>query len=316
MKNEKCRTGKPLWASRKSLLNSAIFILHSSFCLASAAPWPDTLIRLERRPADGGAAQLSTAIACAPGLLTSIIGISATNDSYRAVTESVTCPVKLIARDVDSGFSLFAPGNGDSPAWPVLPLDKIAAALPPGISLTLQSAAPAPARLAGRDILHAETILQSPWLRVHLPPGTWMQGTPLTAPDGTLAGILAGNVPGVPEAARVLPAAAVKHFVKLWTERQTLARAELGIRLSHTDAIPRVIECYAALPAERAGIHPGDVLLRIGATDLADASAAAEACFYLRVDEPVKVALLRGTDTVELTVIPSASAKKVETSTK
>ena len=260
---------------------------------------------------------MSTAIACAPGLLTSIVEINAANDSYRAVSASVTCPVKLIARDTDSGFSLFVPANGDSPAWPVLPLEKIADGLPPGTAFTLQSAAPAPARLAGRDILHAETLLQSPWLRVHLPPGTWMQGTPLTAPDGTLAGMLAGNVPGVPEAARVLPAAAVRHFIRLWTERQTLARAELGIRLSHTDAIPRVVECYAALPAERAGIHPGDVLLRIGTMDLADASAAAEACFYLRVDEPVKVAVLRGTDTVELTVVPgSSSAKKVEASNK
>lgn len=283
----------------------------------AAPPWPEALLRLECRPAGGEPARVSTAIAVTPGLLASIMEKSADSDSYRAVDGSGTRPLKLLARDRDSGFSLFEPVENPDPPWPVASLDQTAVALTAGVDLTLQSAAPVAARLAGRDTLHGENLLQSPWLRVHLPTGTWMQGTPVTAPDGNLAGLLAGGVPNVPEAARILPAAAVRHFVKLWTERQTLARAELGIRLCHTDAIPRVIECYAALPAERAGIHPGDVLLRIGTTDIADAAGAAEACFYLRVDEPVKITALRGTDTVELTAVPvSASAKNTEAKNK
>ncbi len=281
---------------------------------APAAPWPEALIRLERRPANGGGAQVSTAIAVAPGLLASIIDKSADSDGYRAMMESVTSPVKLLVRDPDSGFSLFTALDNAAPAWPVVPLENVPGQLKPGLSLTLQSAAPAPARLTGRDILYNSTLLQSPWLRVNLPPGTWMHGTPLTMTGGTLAGLLAGGVPDVPESARILPAAAVQHFVKLWNDRQTLAHAELGIRLSQTDAIPRVVECYAAFPAERAGIHPGDVILSIGATEVADAAAAAEACFYLRVDEPVKITVLRGTDTVELSVTPvSTSAKTAGT---
>ena len=303
---------EPGGAAGFCILYSTFCILHFSFCISSAAPpWPDILIRLERSPADGGAAHVSTALAVAPGLIASIVEKSAASDDYRAVAPSGTSPVKLLARDDDSGFSLLAPVDNAEPSWPVLPLENVAGALPPGTSLTLQSAAPAPARVAGGDILHGATLLQTPWLRVHLSAGTWVHGTPLTAPDSALAGLLAGGVPQVPEAARILPAAAVRHFVRLWIERQTIARAELGIRLSHTDAIPRVLECYAALPAEIAGMHPGDVLLRIGGTDIADAADAAEACFYLRVDEPVKIAVLRGTETVELTITPvSAAAKK------
>ena len=313
MQNDACRFPKGRGTETLRLASFGLLNL-VLISAASAAPWPEALIRLERRPANGGGAQVSTAIAVAPGLLASIIDKSADSDGYRAVMDSVTSPVKLLVRDSNSGFALFAASDNTEPAWPVVPLGNAPGELKPGISLTLQSAAPAPARLAGRDLLYNSTLLQSPWLRVNLPPGTWMHGTPLTMNGGTLAGLLAGGVPNVPESARILPAAAVQHFVKLWHDRQTLAHAELGIRLSQTDAIPRIVECYAAFPAERAGIHPGDVLLSIGATEVADAAAAAEACFYLRVDEPVKITVLRGTDTIELPVTPvSASAKKVET---
>jgi S1-C subfamily serine protease len=106
----------------------------------------------------------------------------------------------------------------------------------------------------------------------------------------------------------MLPVAAVAHFVKLWRERQTLARAVLGLKLSPAAAIPRVEECVAALPAERAGLQPGDVLLRIGTQAVNDAADAAEACFYLRVDERVTLSVLRGTQTIDLTMIPVSAA--------
>ena len=164
--------------------------------------------------------------------------------------------------------------------------------------------------VAGQDFLHHGRLLPTPWLRIHLPAGAWSRGTPLTTADGTLAGLLAGGVPGVPEAARILPAAAVRHFVTLWTQHHTLARAELGIRLRHTDAIPRIEECYAALPAERAGIHPGDILLKIAATETPDSITAAAACFYLRVDEPVKIQVLRDMEIVEVTATPVSATQR------
>jgi S1-C subfamily serine protease len=126
--------------------------------------------------------------------------------------------------------------------------------------------------------------------------------------------MLAGEVTDVTEAGRVLPAAAVAHFVKLWTGRQTLARAVLGLKLSPAAGIPRVEECVAALPAERAGLQPGDVILRIGSLSVTDATAAAEACFYLRVDEPVTLSILRGTQTLDLTMtpVPAAGTRQTE----
>ena len=277
-------------------------------CAAVAAPpaWPDAILRLERQASGANVAQISTALCVAPGLLATILEHSAAGDTYRVPGTGGTTAVKLLARDADSGFALLAPVEKEAPAWQVIALGDPAPAPPAGTSLTLQSAAPAPARAAGRDVLHKGKLLQTPWLRIHLPAGTWNRGTPLTTADGAFAGLLAGSVPGVPEAARALPAGAVRHFVKLWTDRQTLARAELGLRLRHADGIPRVAECYAALPAERAGLHPGDVILRIADESVPDAAAVAAACFLLRADEPVKIEVLRGMEVVALNVTPVA----------
>ncbi len=303
---------------RARLLLAAVFLLGGLAPRAEAAApppvWARALIKLERWPAGAESAQISTAFPVAPKLLATILVKPGDTDTYRAVTEEGISVMKLVARDGDSGFSLLSPAGEEGKAWPVVPLDTGAPAPPTGASLTLQSSAPAPARMAGHDLLHRSRLLESPWFRVHLPQGTWAHGTPLTNPDGSLAGMLAGEVPDVTEAARMLPAAAVAHFVKRWTDRRTLARAVLGFKLSPAAGIPRVEECVAALPAERAGLQPGDVLLKVGSLAVNDAVAAAEACFYLRIDEPVTLAILRGTQTLDITVVPvsSAGARPVE----
>lgn len=284
-----------------------LMFTHRSSALEAPA-WSDALVKLERWPATASSPSLSTAFAVSPGLLATILPSPQGADSFRAVTSAGIVPVRILARDDISGFTLLTSSSNTAGTWPVVPLTTPAGALSPGDSLTLQSGTPAPARLAGRELLHRSRLLECPWLRVHLPAGSWSHGTPLTTPDGSLAGILAGEVPDVTEAGRVLPLAAVCHFVKLWTERQTLARAVLGLKLSPAAGIPRVEECVAALPAERAGLQPGDVILRIGNQNIQDAAAAAEACFYLRVDEPVGVTVLRGTETVQLSMTPVSAA--------
>jgi hypothetical protein len=298
-------------AGRKLSTVGGILLFLLTSLRAQPPGGPAALIRLERLPVGGGPVRVSVAFAVSPGLLGSITDGVESNDSWRASGAGGVWQVKPVARDAESGFALFAASDESGKVWESADPGENLAAPRPGSILTLQSATPGNASVAGLDILHEGLLLQCPWLRVHLPKGSWVAGTPLTDASGRFAGILAAPVPGVPDAARVLPAAAVRHFVKLWTELKTLARAELGIRLSQRDGIPRVVECYAALPAERSGVQPGDVILRIGTTETPDAAAAVEACFYLRVDEPVKIAVLRGTDTVNLTVTPvSATSRK------
>jgi len=291
-----------------------LLLLLSLTCAAASEPvrWSDAVIRLERKPAGSDAARFSSAIRVSPALLATMLEPPAAGDTWRAVVRDRAAPVKLLARDADSGFTLLALPENNAPAWPVVPLEALSPAPSAGASLTLQSADPAPLRVAGADILHDGKLLPTPWLRIHLPPGAWNQGTPLTHTNGTLAGLLAGGVPGVPEAAWMFPAEAVRHFTLLWTKSQSLARAELGFSITHAGGIPRVEQCYAALPAERAGIHPGDVILRIGPAEIHDAAAAARACFFLRVDEPVKLTVLRGTETLEVSVTPEKEVQNEE----
>ncbi len=282
-----------------------LFLLLPAIAAAAPPAWPETVIRVERQPAGDAAPQISAALCVAPGLLATFVEKVDATDSWRAVSRGGGLSARLVARDADSGFALLSPAPGTTAAdWTVLPPEHFAALPAPGTALTIQSAVPATARAAGHDTLRDARLLRTPWLRIHVPAGAWERGTPVTTADGKLAGLLAGNIPGVPEAARVLPAAAVRHFTELWTSRETLARAEIGIRLNRADSVPRIQQCYAALPAERAGIHPGDILLRIGQTDIKDTAGAATACFFLRVDEPVKITVLRGLETLDLNVKP------------
>lgn len=283
---------------------------------AAAEPpaWKEAIVRLEAHPAEGEP-RISAALAVAPDLLAAILPGRPKDEAWRAGTDGGTTAVRLVARDEPSGFSLLAPVDAAAKPWKHVVLPEKPAAPAPGEAMEFPGAPGGVVRCAGRDILFQAQLLENPWLRIHLPPGSWTVGSPVTA-GGEFAGLLAGPVPGVPEAARVFPARAVGHFVRLYTERRRFTRAFLGMRLDHASALPRVQECHANLPAERAGIQPGDVLLRIGTTDLTTATDAVEAAFYLRVDDEVPLRVLRGVEILEMKLrpvpVPPAAAEKGE----
>lgn len=271
---------------------------------AAAEPpaWKEAILRLEAQPPEGEV-RISAALAVAPDLLAALVPGAPGEVVWRAGTDGGTTAVKLVARDAPSGFSLFAPVDAGAQPWKSIVLPEKPVAPAPGAAMEFAGAPGGTVRCAGRDILFQAQLLENPWLRIHLPPGAWPVGSPLTS-GGEFAGLLAGPVPGVPEAARVFPARAVGHFVRLYTDRRRFTRAFLGMRLDHASALPRVQECHANLPAERAGIQPGDVLLRIGATDLTTATEAVEAAFYLRVDDEVPLRVLRGVQVLEVKLRP------------
>lgn len=276
------------------------------FCLPAAAAeppaWNEAIVRVEGHLSEGKP-RISAALAVAPDLLAAILPEPRQDEAWRAAAAAGTTAVRLVARDAPSGFTLLAPVDANTQPWKAVALPEKASAPAPGAAMEFPGTPGVTVRCAGHDVLFQAQLLENPWLRVHLPPGAWAVGTPLTA-GGEFAGLLAGPVPGVPDAARLLPARAVRHFLSLFHDQHRLNRAFLGVRLDHTSALPRVQECHASLPAERAGIQPGDVLLRIGSTDLAAATDAVEACFYLRVDEEVTVRVLRGVETVEVKLRP------------
>jgi PDZ domain len=274
-------------------------------CRLPAAPppaWSESILRLEAHSPQGGT-RLSAAVAVSPELLAAILPSPPREETWRAAGADVTQAVKLLVRDEPSGFTLFAPVAANATPWKPLPLPEAPILPLPGAVLQIPGSPDSEARCAGRDILFQAQLLENPWLRVHLPPGSWTFGTPLAA-EGRFAGLLAAPVPGMPDAARLFPAQAVQHFVRLYTERRPLTRPFLGLRLENASALPLVRECHVAGPAERAGVQPGDVLLRIGNRDLTSATDAVEACFYLRVDEEVTIRVLRATSVVEVKVRP------------
>ena len=267
-----------------------------------AAVWSGTIVRLEAH-APQEEPRISAAIAVAPDMLAAMLPAHPAPVAWRAAAEDGTTAVKLIARDALSGFCLLAPVDAAAKPWQPVALPEKPATPAPGAALEFPGSPGMAARCGGRDLLFRGQLQETPWLRVHLPPGAWAVGTPLTA-GGEFAGLLAGPVPDVPDAARLFPARAVSHFVSLYASRHRFTRAFLGMRIDPATALPRVQECHANQPAERAGIQPGDVLLRMGTTDLTTAADVIEASFFLRVDDDVAVRVLRGTETLEVKLRP------------
>jgi len=58
-------------------------------------------------------------------------------------------------------------------------------------------------------------------------------------------------------------------------------------------------------------LQPGDVLLQVGAYLVSEYAEAVNACYYLVAGRPVKVRVLRGTEVLEVELVPQALANGV-----
>ena len=113
-------------------------------------------------------------------------------------------------------------------------------------------------------------------------------------------------------AARLMEAEQAPQFVKVEQSSQTVNRT--GVRV-FTGTVPDyAAEAKGLLlggvigggPAERAGLQKGDVIVEIAGQTIANIYDYTYALELLKVDQPVKVVYMRGTERRETTLTPSA----------
>jgi hypothetical protein len=131
-------------------------------------------------------------------------------------------------------------------------------------------------------------------------------GASVTSPDGKVIGIVfqSGEAPGD---LYVIPAQAVHRVVRDILENGRLVRGWLGVSLMVGSSEPRITKVWAGSPASDAGLREGDVISRIGKTDVGGYADVVDKFFYLIPGEPVEVTIGREGKVFRFALTPTAA---------
>ena len=182
----------------------------------------------------------------------------------------------------------------------------IAVGHPPG----LRSAATAGIVVAAGQAATLEGPRTGDWLQtdVTLRPGN--SGGPLIDARGGVIGI---NTMVSGRLALAIPSSAVERFVA--GERPGDPHAWLGVdgltvplRLPGHEAGFLLTEVAEGSPADRAGLMIGDIVVRVGEVDVTDNESVPAAVLRMNPGEAVEIAILRGGEPRQFTVVPTERA--------
>lgn len=128
-------------------------------------------------------------------------------------------------------------------------------------------------------------------------------GTPLLDPQGRIVAIVF-QASATPKVGYAIPAEAVHRVHRDLANGGKLVRGYLGLSLRAENKSPTIVKVIPNSPAAAAGIHPGDVLLKVGTRQISDYPDAVNAFFFLIPGQPVQVKLRRGSANHDLELIP------------
>lgn len=211
-------------------------------------------------------------------------------------------PVKVIGVDPVSRLAFIKADGGIAAKAPDWAEDS---GVDSSVTLqSLESAGPVKCHTTGWVKQVGGKILPLALLRVNFSKAVPPPGTPLADESGRIAGIVfqssgSGNV------GYAIPAEAVRRVQQDICSGGRLIRGWLGLALRAESPTPQISRVLPDSPAAAAGIRPNDVLLSIGARQIADYADAANAFFYLIPGRSVKVKLLRDAEQLEFTLTPT-----------
>ncbi len=148
-------------------------------------------------------------------------------------------------------------------------------------------------------------VLPLALLRVEIGGGAPDPGVAVTGPDGKVLGVVfrSGDAG---EDVYVIPAQAVHRVVKDILTNGRLVRGWLGISLLVENSEPRITKVWAGSPAEGAGLREGDLITRIGKTEVGGYADVADTFFYLIPGESVELTVGREGRSFRFALTPTA----------
>ena len=129
-------------------------------------------------------------------------------------------------------------------------------------------------------------------------------GAPLLNMKGEVVGMLISSLDNG-SASFVLPVEAAEKVRRDYVRFGEVRPGWLGVSLEATTepisgSTARVRELFPGGPAEKAGVKPDDVVLRIGQSKIASPEDMLDVCFFLSAEDQVAITVGRGDEQIEL----------------
>ena len=256
---------------------------------------------------DGEARQVAATVSVGEGVLASV-AVVGTNPAKAWIGEgesSVALP--LVIRDEVSRLTLLRVPEGVvvDPA----PERGASAHLAAGSAVYLDpSDLEKPSRVISWENKYRDTVLPMSLMRVHHPgEKVPLPGTPLFDEKGRLVALCHQSAPQFGLGTYALPVEAIARVEKDLESSGKFEPSWIGIRMDVEDPVLSIRSVRPESPAAAAGIQKDDILLAVGKREVRTYADAVNALYYLVNGEETLLRVLRGTEPMEMSVIPVLS---------
>lgn len=165
-----------------------------------------------------------------------------------------------------------------------------------------------PSRVVSWENRYRESVLPLSLMRVHHPGDLVPEaGTALYNADGELVAICHQAAPDFGRGTYALPVEVIARVEKDRKARGRVVRCWIGIVMEVKHTVPSIMTVRPESPAAKAGIKKGDILLQVGALEVRSYADAVNAFYYLVSGEQTVVKVLRGTEPLEMAVVPEVN---------
>ena len=163
-------------------------------------------------------------------------------------------------------------------------------------------------RVVSWENKYGETVLPLSLMRVHHPgEKVPLPGTPLFDKQGRLVALCHQGAPEFGLGTYALPVEAIARVEKDLKSSGEFVSSWIGIRMDVKHPVLSIMSVRPESPAAAAGILKGDILLAVGEREVQTYADAVNALYYLVNGEETMVRVLRGTQPIEMTVVPEVS---------
>ena len=285
---------------RVLMKRGGVFLLLLLSGLAAAAP------EISFEEEEGEGRQIAATVVVGDGVLASV-AVLGTDPSQARIGEGEGAQfLPLVIRDEVSRLTLLKVPEGV----------EVGEAIERGASVSLEAGDAVyldpedltrVSRVVSWENKYGETVLPLSLMRVHHPgEKVPLPGTPLFDKQGRLVALCHQGAPEFGLGTYALPVEAIARVEKDLKSSGEFVSSWIGIRMDVKHPVLSIMSVRPESPAA-AGILKGDILLAVGEREVQTYADAVNALYYLVNGEETMVRVLRGTQPIEMTVVPEVS---------